>query len=41
MRASAANSSRRWSRTYARVIAPRRHLRVLPTLTRPSLFGSD
>lgn len=32
---------KRWSRSRARVIGPRRHLRVLPTLTRPSLFGGD
>jgi len=30
-----------WSRAFARAIAPRKHLRVLPTRTRPSLFGSD
>jgi hypothetical protein len=30
-----------WSRSFARAIAPRKHLRVLPTRTRPSLFGSD
>jgi len=30
-----------WSQTFARAIAPRKHLRVLPTRTRPSLFGSD
>lgn len=30
-----------WSRSFARVIAPRKHLRVLPTRTRPSLFGGD
>lgn len=31
----------RWSRTLARVLSPRKHLRVLPTRTRPSLFGGD
>jgi hypothetical protein len=31
----------RWSRSRARCICPRRHLRVLPTRTRPSLFGGD
>jgi hypothetical protein len=32
-----APASKRWSRS----ICPRRHLRVLPTRTRPSLFGGD
>lgn len=36
-----APATKRWSRGRARVIGPRRHLRVLPTLTRPSLFGGD
>jgi hypothetical protein len=30
-----------WSRLRARVLNPRRHLRVLPIRTRPSLYGSD
>jgi len=30
-----------WSSLRARVIAPRRHFRVLPSRTRPSLFGTD
>jgi hypothetical protein len=30
-----------WSRSRVRGIGPRRHLRVLPTRTRPSLFGGD
>jgi hypothetical protein len=30
-----------WSRSRARGICPRRHLRVLPIRTRPSLFGGD
>ena len=30
-----------WSRSRVRGICPRRHLRVLPTRTRPSLFASD
>jgi hypothetical protein len=34
-------AARRWSRSRARCICPRRHLRVLPTRTRPSLFGGD
>jgi hypothetical protein len=34
-------ASKRWSRSRARGICPRRHLRVLPTRTRPSLFGGD
>jgi hypothetical protein len=34
-------ATRRWSRSRARIICPRRHLRVLPTRTRPSLFGGD
>jgi hypothetical protein len=32
---------KRWSQSRARIICPRRHLRVLPTRTRPSLFGGD
>jgi len=32
---------KRWSGSRARCICPRRHLRVLPTRTRPSLFGGD
>jgi hypothetical protein len=36
-----APASRRWSRSRAHVICPRKHLRVLPTRTRPSLFGGD
>ena len=28
-----------WTRWFARSIAPRKHFRVLPTSTRPSLFG--
>jgi hypothetical protein len=31
----------RWSRLRARSICPRKHLRVLPTRTRPSLFAGD
>jgi len=34
-------ANRRWSRSRDRFICPRRHLRVLPTRTRPSLFGGD
>jgi len=34
-------ASKRWSRSRARGICPRRHLRVLPIRTRPSLFGGD
>ena len=30
-----------WNRAFARAIAPRRYFRILPTRTRPSLFGSD
>jgi hypothetical protein len=30
-----------WSRSRVRCIRPRRYLRVLPTRTRPSLFGGD
>ena len=30
-----------WSRSRARGLFPRRHLRVLPTRTRPSLFAGD
>jgi hypothetical protein len=36
-----APAARRWSRSRARCICPRRHLRVLPIRTRPSLFGGD
>ena len=32
---------KRWSRSRARCICPRKHLRVLPIRTRPSLFGGD
>jgi hypothetical protein len=32
---------KRWSRSRARILCPRRHLRVLPTRTRPNLFGDD
>ena len=32
---------RRWSRSRARSICPRKHLRMLPIRTRPSLFGGD
>jgi len=38
---TAAPAIKRWSRSRARGICPRRHLRVLPTRTRPSLFGGD
>jgi hypothetical protein len=34
-------AARRWSRSRARNLCPRKHLRVLPTRTRPSLFGGD
>lgn len=34
-------SRRHWNGAFVRAIAPRRFLRVLPTRTRPSLFGSD
>jgi hypothetical protein len=30
-----------WTRSFARAIAPRKHFRVLPTRTRPNLFGGD
>jgi hypothetical protein len=36
-----APANRRWSLSLERSICPRRHLRVLPTRTRPSLFGGD
>ena len=35
------STRKRWSRARARSICPRWHLRVLPTRTRPSLFGGD
>ncbi|MGA2890225.1 MAG: hypothetical protein ABSE51_19440 [Terracidiphilus sp.] len=38
---NSAPAARRWSRSRARIICPRKHLRVLPTRTRPSLFASD
>jgi hypothetical protein len=34
-------ATKSWSRSRVRSICPRRHLRVLPTRTRPSLFGGD
>jgi hypothetical protein len=34
-------AAKRWSRSRAHCICPRKHLRVLPTRTRPSLFGGD
>ncbi len=36
-----APAAKRWSRSRARGLCPRRHLRVLPIRTRPSLFGGD
>ncbi len=36
-----ATATRRWSQSRERGICPRRHLRVLPIRTRPSLFGGD
>ena len=36
-----APASKRWSRSRERRMCPRRHLRVLPIRTRPSLFGGD
>lgn len=35
------SSHKRWTPAFARTIAPLKYLRVLPTRTRPSLFGSD
>jgi len=34
-------SRKSWNGPFVRAIAPRRYFRVLPTRTRPSLFGSD
>ena len=34
-------SRKSWNGPFVRAIAPRRYIRVLPTRTRPSLFGSD
>jgi hypothetical protein len=34
-------ANRRWSGWRARCICQRKHLRVLPTRTRPNLFGGD
>jgi hypothetical protein len=39
--ASIPSACRNWNRAFVRSIAPRRFFRVLPTRTRPSLFGSD
>jgi hypothetical protein len=36
---SVGDASLIWTRWIARSIAPRKHFRVLPTRTRPSLFG--
>jgi hypothetical protein len=36
-----ASAKKRWSRSRAQCICPRKHLRVLPTRNRPSLFGGD
>jgi hypothetical protein len=36
-----APAKKSWSRSRAQRICPRKHLRVLPTRTRPSLFGGD
>jgi hypothetical protein len=38
---SAIFSRSNWNGPFVRAIAPRRYIRVLPTRTRPSLFGSD
>jgi hypothetical protein len=35
------SAARVWTLRFARSIAPRKHFRVLPTRTRPSLFGGD
>ena len=35
------SSQKRWTQAFARALAPFKYLRVLPTRTRPSLFGSD
>jgi hypothetical protein len=34
-------AAKRWSRSRALCICPRRHLRLLPSRTRPRLFGGD
>ncbi|HEX4309922.1 MAG TPA: hypothetical protein VHZ25_07825 [Acidobacteriaceae bacterium] len=34
-------SPKSWNGPFVRAIAPRRYTRILPTRTRPSLFGSD
>jgi hypothetical protein len=39
--AGSASCDHRWNRGFVRQLAPRKHLRVLPTRTRPSLFGGD
>jgi len=36
-----APATERWSRSRTQRMCPRKHLRVLPTRTRPSLFGGD
>jgi hypothetical protein len=36
-----APATKRWSRSRPQRMCPRKHLRVLPIRTRPSLFGGD
>jgi hypothetical protein len=38
---SSGDVSLKWTRWFARSIAPRKYFRVLPTRTRPNLFGGD
>jgi len=38
---NAAPAGKRWNRVRARVLNPRKHLRVLPSRTRPSLYAGD
>lgn len=38
---AASISDHRWSRSLARMLSPRKYLRVLPMRTRPSLFAGD
>jgi hypothetical protein len=38
---SPAASHKRWTQAFARAIALHKYLSVLPSHTRPSLFGSD
>jgi hypothetical protein len=40
-RVSLGDTTLLWTPRLARSLAPRKHLRILPTRTRPNLFGGD